>query len=552
MLSNFLKTILGAHSRAARRHAAALERGCAAYAAGRYDEAREAAEDARRALAGSADASYLLGLCACAAGDPQSAAVALERAIELGDGSGRYVAALADARLLQQREDDAEVLYRRAFPELAREVAAIGEPPSPWKKAHPDWTSRLTNLSLPGPGASAEPQSWRPASLDDTRAAHILNWGLLLIRRRRARAGMYLIGEALRTDAGLGYGHAVLALMHTLDQAWPEALAAGLAARELGSDAFAGATDLCIVSAQLGLGYGARELDAVFDWQPLGTAHDERYFDALPALHGTPFPAFTPCVVVYLVCCDPDYLLEHALALAYSIRDRAASAALHLHLFGPTPDAWHALDKLRAAIAPVSLSVTWESVQFDQYGGKSLYCACARFARLHQLVLSTPNRVVMFDADSLLRADLAPALADRRDIALVVADYEPPWHRYPAFCTAFTNSPETSHFLGRLGAFLATNLVNGKARYYLDQLGLYACTLLCGEQVAKGIEILPVQKFCDSLFSEEALAWTVTQNKNQDSPFAEYKRALLARYDAPPETADVCVISQDRDRPGLF
>lgn len=525
MLSSLLKNLFGPLARAGRRNAAALKRGYAAYVGGEYAAARAASEDALRALPESSDASYLLGLCACATGDPQAAAAALERAVEQGHGNAKYVAALADARLLQQREDDAYALYRRAFPELAREVEGIGEPSSPWKRAHPDWTGRLRNLTLPRPAPAAQAQPWHPRTLADTRATHLLNWALLLIRRRRVRAGMHLIAEALRSDARLGLGHAVLALLHTLDRAWAEALPAGFAARELGAEVFPGATDLCIISAQLGLGYTARELDPVLDWQALETAQGERSHDLLPPVQGVPFPVFAPAAVVYFIACDTGYLTQHAVALACSIRNHCSGAAIHLHLFEPSDEAWAAVDDLRIAVSPLPLSVTWEAVDFESYPGKALYCACARFVRLHAAVQSTANRVVMLDADSLVRGDLTAALADAGDIALVRADDEPPWHRYLAGFSAFRRSDDSARFLRELSAFLAANLANGKARRYLDQIGLYACALR-REAAGSHIDHLPIGRFCDTLFTDDALVWSVTQDKD-DSRFADYRRQML-------------------------
>jgi tetratricopeptide (TPR) repeat protein len=527
VLSSFLKDVLGSRARASRRHAAALERGYAAYAAHRYSEACEAGDAALRALPDSAAASYLVGLCACAAGDAQSAALALEHAVEFGDGSAGYIAALADARLLQQREDDAEALYRRAFPAIARDIDGMPEPPSPWKKAHPVWTSRLRNLTLPRPSASMEPRSWRPGALDDTRAAHVLNWGLLLIRRRRARAGMHLIGEALRTDPALGYGHAALSLMHTLDQAWPDALASGLAARELGAEVFPGATDLCIASAQLALRRTGDDPDPVFDWRPIESAFDDRHLDGLPRLEGLPFPDFPSCALVYFIACDTAYLLQHAVALIHSIRKHCGAAAIHLHLFDPGTEAWEAIEALRAAVRPLPLSVTWERVSFDDYSSKALYCSCARFARLYELVQHTGNTVVMLDADSLVRGDLAAALADAGEIALVRAEHEPPWHRYLAGFCVFRKSEASTRFLRELSAFLTANLASGRPLRYLDQVGLYACGLRLEAQDTH-IDHLPVGKFCDTLFSDDALVWSVTQGKDDDSRFAIYKRSVLA------------------------
>ena len=183
-------------------------------------------------------------------------------------------------------------------------------------------------------------------------------------------------------------------------------------------------------------------------------------------------------------------------------------------------------------LAPLPLSATWESVDFNRYGGKGLYCACARFSRLYQLLLSTTNRIVMLDADSLVRGDLAVSLTQRRDIGLVRAEDEPLWHQYLAGFTTFRRSPAAEQFLKELGTFLATNLATGRARLYLDQIGLYACVHRRGGSFAEAVDHLPIATFCDTLFRDGALVWSVTQSKDEDSPFALLKRSVLRRYDA--------------------
>jgi tetratricopeptide (TPR) repeat protein len=526
MLTALLRSLLGSAARASRLHAEALRRAWIAYGAGNHPEAHAAAQEAARALPESPQANYALGVIACALGKSDAAAAALERAVGSDAGNALYIAALANVRLLQEREDDAHALYRRAFPDVARRLDALPERSSPWKKAHPDWLRPLRRLSLP------RVQDGKAPDLCAATPSCLLNWGLLLIRFRRVRAGTDLIEQALHANAGYGYGHAVLALVYTLDRAWPQALAAAQAARSLGADTLPGEMDLCVVSAQLGMGKPPHELDPLFDWRPLHGPNDDSYLERLPAIQGLPIAPLPADALVHFVACDTAYLEQHAVALAHSIRAQCGDGAIHLHLFEPTAQTWASLDKLRLDLSPLPLSVTWETVAFDDYSGKSLYCACARFVRLYQMVRATGNRVVMLDADSLVRGDLASALAGAGDIGLVRAEHEPPWHYYLGGFCAFRRSPVSLAFLRELGALLAFNLPGGRARRYLDQLALYICARRA-ESEGVCIEHLPIGKFCDTLFTEDALVWSVTQNKDADSPFARYKREVLARVQRP-------------------
>src|SRR6185503_8836752 len=121
-------------------------------------------------------------------------ATLLERACIGDSNEPMYVAALGDARLLQQREEGALVQYEQAFPALDARIRATDEPPSPWKQAHPDWLTRGAQVTLPGPGERHPlPSPWVPRSLSDTRSSHLLNWALLLVRRRRVAAARILL-----------------------------------------------------------------------------------------------------------------------------------------------------------------------------------------------------------------------------------------------------------------------------------------------------------------------------------------------------------------------
>ena len=373
------------------------------------------------------------------------------------------------------------------------------------------------------------PGTWAPKSLADTRSGHVLNWALLLVRRRRVAAARDLLEQALTADPALAYAYAVSALLDTLDKRWAEALRAGLAAREGGAETFAGATDLCIVSAQLMLGVAPDALDPVFDWSAFYPA-DRCEVTELPTVQGSPFPSVASDDVCYVICCDTHYLMEHAIALVCSIREKCRAAAVHLHVFSPGEMVWPVIDKLRAAVTPLPLSVTWESVDFAKYGGTAAYCSSARFARLYQFLGATASRLVMLDADSLVRADLQAELSEYPEIGLVYAEHEPPWHQYLAGLTAFRKTPESMQFLRQLSTFVVTNLETRQPRFYTDQIGICACVLRANAALTQQIGHLPLAKFCDTLFGLDALVWSITQKKTDRNAFSAYKLKMLARY----------------------
>lgn len=512
-----------------------LRRGFDRYAEGNYAEACTLCEAALALEPDLADASCLVGVLACRGGDADSGARAIERALDLSPCTW-YLAALADARLLQQRPGDAQVLYSRAFPRQAADLAGLTDAGLPWKRTHPDWIRGLMRVTLPLSLPHLEGTRKGQLPADEVEAGHLLNWALALVSQRRVRQGIYLLQQAVIRDPRLGYGHAVLALLYTLNQDWQPALAAGYVARNLGSEAFPGANDLCILAAQFGTGTPCAELDPVFDWSAFTAAvHGSSHLEDLPRLEGIPFAQYPDNSLVYFIACDPTYFFEYGIALACSIRETTHRSLIHFHIYNPTAELWSALPGLRTRLVPLTLSLTWELVDYDRFGGKSFYCIFARFSRLYQLLVSATAgiRVVMLDADSLVRSDLAPALAGGREIGLAHAEHEPVWHRYLGGFTTFRASPAALQFLHELSTFLTTNLATGQARAYLDQIALFACVYQRKAAVDEIVDNLPNTVFCDTLFLEDALIWSVTQNKGVDSPFDRARRSILGRYDQP-------------------
>jgi tetratricopeptide (TPR) repeat protein len=540
MLSRIIAAVLRGGSvpwRAARRRIARskVRRALACYAAGRRDAAKVLGDSALRQAPPLPEVSYAIGLIACCDGDAQAGAAAIARAVELAPGERRYLAALADAQLLLQRPDAALPLYLRAFPGHTAALEALPVSDLPWKRVHPDWIRDLHRVTLPlqflKPG-HAPGEDPLPGALVES--CHLLNWALVLVGRRRVPLAIYLLQQAVALNPALGYGHAALALLHTLNREWSSALEAALRARSLKEDVFPGATDLCVLGAQLGTGCPVHALDPIFDWSALAArpAAAAWSVDELPPVEGLPLPSLPEQATLYFVPCDPRYFFEYGVALACSIHESAAEGALHFHLYNPTPELWARWEELRARLDSLVFTATWERVDYDAFGGIGPYCIMARFARLYQVLgeVRPGSRVVMLDADSLVRGDPGAALAAGREIGLAHAANEPFWHQYLGGFVTFRATALARHFLMRLGRFLSMNLAAGRSRAYMDQVAMYVCMNSGDEEIAAAVDELPIAVFCDTLFGEQALIWSVTQRKSADSAFDQGRRVLLARY----------------------
>jgi hypothetical protein len=446
----------------------------------------------------------------------------ISEALALEPGRPDLLARKADALLLSGREEEALAAYAAALPEVAVEEDPPG---TPALSAHATWLRYLSRISVadgvrPGAPHSADLGAWS-------------NYASLLANARRTRSAAAVFERVCYANPGDGYAWAARALIHTVNREWSAVVPAASRAKQLGVELFEASMDSCLLSAALATGRAPGDLDEYLDWSALGTGDVEGRLAQLPMLGG-PMPAVSPQhELVFFIACDPAYLRRFGIALALSIRQQCPTAAVHFHIFSPDASSETALRWLEGALAPLALYASHESVDFERFGGVARYCAAARFARLYQWTQRNPNRVIMLDADTLVRSDLAPALARVPDVGLIFWPHEPMWHALPAFFTAWRASPATRAFLGRHAALMADNLLQRRARTFMDQVGLYVCRHV-SPGAAQEIQSLPYT-YCDPNFEPGSLAWTVTQGKEQAHAFHQLKASVLASAGLTPE-----------------
>jgi hypothetical protein len=75
---------------------------------------------------------------------------------------------------------------------------------------------------------------------------------------------------------------------------------------------------------------------------------------------------------------------------------------------------------------------------------------------------------------------------------------------------------------------LASNLDQGRVPYAGDQIALYVCAHALRTEISDGFERLPLD-YCDTLFRDQGLVWSITQGKDEPSRFLDLKRAILTR-----------------------
>ena len=389
-------------------------------------------------------------------------------------------------------------------------------------------TGALAHTLAGNPAGAAAALTRALAASPDCAEYHHLA-GVLALRRRAVAAAMAHFQDAVRLDPTLGPAWAAMALLFTLDGQWAAVEPPARRALALGCELGAHLVAYGLLFSTL---FEDRPVTSPFLLPPSGTipaAAMERLLARLPAVTGS-WPGAEPGPILF-VACDGVYLIEHALALLWSLEETAGECAVHLHLFNPRADDLPRLAAVAAALRRVRISHTTETVDVLRFGSAAVYYSCARFCRLAQFVRATGRSALMLDADSLFRKppDQLPGWGRTDlDLALFENPGAPPWEQILAWGVYAAATPQGLAFLDRVGFFVGQNLIARKGLWFLDQIALF----LAHRSLSAGLRIQNWDSRCFDLgHGDQSLVWTVTRNKNQDSRYNDYKRALCQRHE---------------------
>ncbi len=106
----------------------------------------------------------------------------------------------------------------------------------------------------------------------------------------------------------------------------------------------------------------------------------------------------------FFFAADNNYFNLYGKALAYSLKQHAPWAKVHVHIYNPTADQLTWCDQH-------SVSYTYESVDRD-YKEIKTYYACVRFIRIPE-IFSNDSRIISFDCDVLARKEIPENVFDR-------------------------------------------------------------------------------------------------------------------------------------------
>jgi hypothetical protein len=269
-----------------------------------------------------------------------------------------------------------------------------------------------------------------------------------------------------------------------------------------------------------------------FDALEAEPARFDRELGMLPPMRMLqPLPADSQVPVVF-VACDDAYFNEHARHLAYSLhRTNGAALALHLHLYSPGADTLAQVERLRAQLPGIAIGISAEDGPLP-IQHRTTYYATARFVRAREALAHYRRDLCIVDADALFRLPwerLASLAGADAEVVLACPPVSPFWEQVLAGFVYCRDTPLGRDFLGEVAGFVLSNLVDGRAVWFTDQVALSVCADRMRD--AGAIRRVDSALLVDMAHHDDALCWAVTTRKESHPAYNRAKEELARHYE---------------------
>jgi hypothetical protein len=240
----------------------------------------------------------------------------------------------------------------------------------------------------------------------------------------------------------------------------------------------------------------------------------------MPARHGAGF-------IIYAGC-DARYFHDYARAIPLSAAAAAPGIEVHLHVVNPDSGFAAAIVQLKRALTSTRLTVTTEHAPHANRAD----LANMRFARAAALLESVRRPILMLDADSLVRGDVAdlPATVGDADLALFARPDSLPLNQRLLTSAVFVRPTEHGmRFMRRLAAYILGCAARDLRPWYLDQCAA-AIVLKRTEMAGEALRVAPLpQAYVDHALGDGARIWTGKGAGKDGDKFRAALAAVLAR-----------------------
>lgn len=333
-------------------------------------------------------------------------------------------------------------------------------------------------------------------------------WQRALALRPRFAEAEFNLGAAIHANGEPDSGAEAFRRALAASPDYPHAMV-GLAAYLFERRDFAAAERLLARAAEIApsiFGYGAL---CVLGAGYAGAADPDR-LEALAA-RMPPVEGETPAASgrgpIVFAAADQRYFTEYGCALALSAARFSPGTSVHLHVMNPGPGFAEEAAALRRRASSIELTLSLE----HNAAPKRAYYANVRLARLAQIFEATGRDVLMLDADSLIRRDIAPlahALA-HTDVALFTRFDEVIFGTKVLASALYVRATAAGRrFLRGVATYVLTPATLGRHAWQHDQCALYV-VLRHTEFAGEDLVVRPLARTeVDHGLGAQALIWT--------------------------------------------
>lgn len=191
-------------------------------------------------------------------------------------------------------------------------------------------------------------------------------------------------------------------------------------------------------------------------------------------------PARGDADIVLFASCDAKYFERFGAAFARSIwRNAGLRCWIHIHVVNPTASCEALMRSLADEPGAGVIFYSTEQIDAAPFGDEArTYYACARFLRLPDMITRYRRPLLVLDIDTIVLRDLSEFLMplDGHDLALLGGEDKrfEIWNTYWAGVLYVAPTDPAGRFADLVRRYILHFLEPGKARWFLDQIALYA------------------------------------------------------------------------------
>ncbi|MEB3276086.1 MAG: protein arginine N-methyltransferase [Cyanobacteriota bacterium] len=295
---------------------------------------------------------------------------------------------------------------------------------------------------------------------------------------------------------------------------------------------------LCQFQARLEVGllpFSNQHFDSRL-FEPVGETEHQALLQRLPALHsGYASAPFNPELPLLFCAADSNYFHDHIVPLWLSLISTKSECNLHIHVFNPDADVERRARSLATLSGAYPMRLSFEQGEIAAIAPPLLYYSCIRFCRFFQATAEHRGPCLMVDADALFRQPLQillAALADQPRPVVTHLPQEPIWQDVAAAFLLLDAEQQSRAFLAHTSAAILRHLLDGKGRWFLDQMALHMAMEAQHSCHTQAIGKAAAPMVSDLSHGEASFIWAVTNDK-QAPRYVNYRNQLLGSYHIP-------------------